>query len=234
MNLIDKMKNPNWWKRTSVVTYIFIALNLLIYFLMIIIWGTTESSRVLLHAGAMFRPIIIQYNQWWRLFTAGFIHIGIEHLLMNLLSLYFVGMELERITGHWRFLCIYLLSIVGGNTLSFALSSSSVVSAGASTGIFGLFAAYVVLAKLYPLSSYLQERGKTFSMLIIANIVLNLFSGTIDMWGHIGGAVFGALATLMIGIPKSGKQNLVRRLQIITVVIILFVLLIFIGINRTI
>ncbi|MBK0347532.1 rhomboid family intramembrane serine protease [Aerococcaceae bacterium zg-ZJ1578] len=232
MNLIHKLKNPIWWQQTPILTYLLIIINLCIYLMMIVTWGTTETSEVLLQAGAMFRLSIILFGQWWRLFTAGFIHIGVEHLLMNLLSLYFAGIELERITGHWRFLCIYLLSIVGGNALSFALASGSVISAGASTGIFGLFAAYIVLAKLFPSSRYLKDRSQTFTMLIVVNLGLNIFSGTIDMWGHIGGAIFGALATLMVGIPNQDKQSWLKRILVIIAIIALFMLLIFVGFKK--
>ena len=68
-----------------------------------------------------------------------FIHIGLEHLALNLLTLYFSGSTARTaIRQMGVFLALYLISGVGGNILSFALSSN--ISAGASTSLFGFLA----------------------------------------------------------------------------------------------
>ena len=47
-------------------------------------------------------------GHWWQLITSGFLHIGIIHLAVNMLSLYMIGPTLERFVGRIRFLVIYL------------------------------------------------------------------------------------------------------------------------------
>lgn len=232
---MNQLKNRNWWKDTPVLTYFIVGVNLLVYAWMLFTFSTTESSQALILTGANFRPMIVIFNEWWRLLTAGFIHIGFEHLAMNLLSIYFVGTELERIMGKWRFLMVYLISILGGNVLSFALANSGTLSAGASTGIFGLFTAYIVLGQMYPESAYLKMRAQSFTTLIVLNIVLNIFSGRVDNWGHLGGALFGALITAVIGIKYQSHQiSKIQQVLLFGFMIVLFVILIHIGMRQTI
>ena len=229
---MEKIKNPEWWRQAPFVTYILLTLNIAVFIWMLFVFGTTQSSEALVRTGANFRPFIVHFNEWWRLLTAGFIHIGIEHILMNMVSLYFVGIELEKILGHGRYLVIYLISVLGGNVVSFGLASAGALSAGASTGIFGLFAAYIVLGRLYPQSSYLRQRGQTFMTLFVINVLMNLFSGTIDNWGHMGGALMGALMTAAIGIKQYHPLTKKQRLLIFISIILLLILFIFIGIQR--
>lgn len=66
------------------------------------------------------------------------------------------------------------------------LLTPQVVSAGASTSLFGLFAAVVGLA-YFTKHPFLQQIGRMFTVLIVANLVMNLFSlGNVSIWAHIG------------------------------------------------
>ena len=64
-------------------------------------WRESKCSQ-LDRLGAKYNPLIIQ-GELWRLFTPMFIHIGLEHLALNLLTLYFLGVQLEQLFGKWRF-----------------------------------------------------------------------------------------------------------------------------------
>ena len=57
-------------------------------------------------------------DQWWRFFTAIFVHAGIVHLLLNLTTQYRLGFDVERSIGHVRVMIIYLSSGVFGFLLS--------------------------------------------------------------------------------------------------------------------
>ena len=70
-------------------------------------------------------------TEWWRLFTAMFVHIGVIHIALNMYCLWSLGPLAERLFGRWKFLSLYLLSGVGGNVLSVALHPT-LVAAGAS------------------------------------------------------------------------------------------------------
>ncbi len=73
-----------------------------------------------------------------------FFTLGLCILFLNMVTLYYIGAQVEAIYGHWRYLGIYLLSGIAGNIASFAFGTPNSVSAGASTALFGLFGAFVI------------------------------------------------------------------------------------------
>ena len=54
-------------------------------------------------------------GEWWRLFTAGFVHFGILHIVFNMFILYLIGQVLEPAIGPWRFTAIYIASLLAGS-----------------------------------------------------------------------------------------------------------------------
>lgn len=201
---------------------------ILVYGLTILKYGTSEDAYVILEMGGKFNPLIIENNQWWRLVTAGFIHIGLTHILMNGISLYYLGSELEQAIGSLRFLGIYISSVLGGNLLSFAFNIEN-ISAGASTGVFGLFAAIIALSILYPQSSLLKQRAHSFIFLILFNVVSGIMTPGLDNLGHIGGAIVGFLVMLCMG-TKQKKLTAKLRGLILIALIILVIGLMYLGI----
>ena len=59
---------------------------------------------------------LIRPWMWWQLLTSGFVHSPhfIWHILGNMLGLFFLGREVERVLGKWEFLRFYLIAIVVG------------------------------------------------------------------------------------------------------------------------
>lgn len=212
------------------VTYLFLGINITVYLVTLWRFGTTENTLALLFMGAKFSPLIIAEQQWWRLLTAAFLHIGSQHLIMNGITLYFLGQELENIMGHWRFTLVYLIAAIGGNIFSFAFSPS--VSAGASTALFGMFASIIVLSKMYPRVYALRQRASTYTVLIVLNVINGLLVPGIDNWGHFGGAIYGALATLIVGLSVKSATSKKERLLALVIGVILTVLLIMYGIHQ--
>lgn len=218
-------------RRKPYVTYFFLAVNILVYGYMLLRYGTTQSSEALLLTGANYTPLIVLENEWWRLISAAFIHIGFTHILMNGISLFYLGQDLEQFMGHGRFAFIYLVSAIGGNLFSYAFSSNT-VSAGASTAIFGLFAAYVALGRLYSHVPILQQRAASYTVLIAINFINGILSGGVDNWGHLGGAVYGLVITIAIGLPNYHRLTGRQRFLALLVLLILSGVLVFIGIQK--
>ena len=69
--------------------------------------GLDIDGRVLFAFGAKYREAILE-GQWWRLITAGFLHGGMWHILMNSYALFIVGSQVEQEYGANRYLVIYL------------------------------------------------------------------------------------------------------------------------------
>src|ERR1700761_6025197 len=86
-------------------------------------------------------PAAFMDGQWWRLVTAGFLHGGIFHILMNSWVLFDLGAQVEAIYGAARMWVIYFIATVGGFYLSALLSPG--VSIGASAGLCGLIGAMI-------------------------------------------------------------------------------------------
>lgn len=203
-----KNKYYNTIKRGPWVTWLLLGSQCLVFLLMTIqgiyyglgIDGTT-SLGLLVKYGAMNQQIVMETGQYWRFVTPIFIHIGWLHLLVNSMTLYFIGFRLEGLIGHLPFMGVYLLSGVVGNLASFALGNPQTISAGASTALFGMFAYFYALGKIYPYHQQIRFMGQQMGTLIVVNLVFNLFSSQIDMWGHLGGAVGGFLLAFIVGIP---------------------------------
>ena len=137
----------------------------------------------------------------WRLWSSTFLHGGLIHLAMNMACLLSFGPLLERMTGHIKFLSLYLISAIGSGIISMKFNGD-VVSIGASGAIFGIFGSlmmYVlVMGKRFGLTydsilAYMKE-GLIF---IGVNLVYSLRPG-IDMSAHLGGLLVGAGTGLFI------------------------------------
>ncbi|MBI0107676.1 rhomboid family intramembrane serine protease [Lactobacillus sp. W8089] len=197
-----------------------------------ILQGGSENISALVAAGAKVNGLVAQ-GQWWRLITPIFVHIGWQHILINSLTLYFMGQQLEFLYGPLKFIGLYLLSGIGGNLMSFAFGSSASLSAGASTSLFGLFGLYVTLGLIFRKNEVIRQWAQQFLLLIILNLGTDIFMGGIDIWGHIGGALTGCLLGFVISVPQT--QNSLSRLgRIISIVILLVsaVVLYQIGVAR--
>jgi rhomboid protease GluP len=102
-------------------------------------WGL--ALRLL---GANDPALTLGQGQYWRLLNACFLHGGLAHLAMNMLSLLSLGPLLERLCGPWRFAGLYLFCGLCGSLLSAALGHPGVPSLGASGAILGLAGALLV------------------------------------------------------------------------------------------
>lgn len=218
----------NSFHKKPIVTYGLIAVNLLV-FIGMTLSGGTQNAVNLIAWGAKYNPLIIQ-GELWRLFTPMFIHIGLEHLALNLLTLYFLGVQLEQLFGKWRFLALYLISGVGGNILSFALSSN--ISAGASTSLFGLFGAYLMLGESFRQNQYIRMISRQFLVLIVLNLGFDLFAGGIDIWGHLGGLLAGFLASYAVGVPNVGTIPRMKRIVSVVALVVVYGLLLQTGFDH--
>lgn len=142
-------------------------------------------------------------GEWYRLLTAGFVHSGIVHLLVNTYALYALR-DLERVFGGRRYLAVYLVSVVAGNYLALKQTSPLSIGCGASSGVCGVVAAYVAARlanrRVAPVTA--STFGWVAQIVGLNLVVQALSSGTgsrIDQWGHLGGALGGAAAAMVLG-----------------------------------
>nr|WP_066395953.1 rhomboid family intramembrane serine protease [Cytobacillus eiseniae] len=194
-------------------TYVFMVIQVAVFLLMEWVGSSTDTSTLIKY-GAKFNPLILE-GEWWRFITPVFLHIGFMHLLMNTMSLYFLGMAVEQIYGKARFLIIYLIAGFGGSLASFLLSPS--LSAGASGAIFGLFGSLLYFGVIYP-KLFFRTMGYNILIILGINLVFGFSMPGIDNAGHIGGLIAGFLATGIVHFPKKKRLGLQLLFLIITIV----------------
>ena len=213
--------------KRPLVTISLIVANIVVYILMTVAGGST-NPLVLIKFGAKVNEYILM-GQWWRLITPVFIHIGLTHIVVNMVTLYFIGMQIEYLFGASRYLLIYLVSGLCGNIASFVFNPNS-VSAGASTALFGLFGAYLMLGEAFRENVYIRLMSRQFLALVILNIAFGFF-GNIDLAGHLGGLFGGFLIAYVLGVPKVGSVSKLKRITAAGALIVIFRLMLYSGFN---
>jgi rhomboid protease GluP len=188
------------------IVYSVLAINLLIWVITEFIGGSRDPL-ILRQLGAI-TYLDINNGEYWRFFSAIFLHVGAVHLAVNCLSLLIMGGLLERIFGHFRFTTVYIVSGVAGSAFSYSMIPFLGVGAGASGAIFGCVGA---LAGFFLINrSSMGEMGKQNlnAVLVLAgiNFTFGFIMPGIDNWAHLGGFVVGAILGLGIT-PRTGDLN---------------------------
>lgn len=178
---------------------VLIGINVIAFLIGLISPGTGAQME---HAGCFGVLHLLYDNEFYRLVTAAFLHADAEHLLFNMLLLYFCGEIVEKSLGGFRTLILYLASAVCGNLLSAAyeLSTGSYYeSIGASGAVFGLTGAllFLVIVRKGAAAHISMKR------MVIA-ILLSLYSGFstayVNNAAHVGGLLSGFLLAFVLSI----------------------------------
>lgn len=172
------------------------------------IMGSTTDTMFMVHHGAMYGPLVLEYGEYYRLFTCMFLHFGVQHLLYNMLLLIFVGDMLEKIVGKVRYLVIYLAGGLAGNLLSMAVAMRTgdyAVSAGASGAIFAVLGALFCLVvrnrdRINP------ELGKRLALMTLLSLVQGFTQAGTDNMAHLGGFL-GGIVLCLIFCHKNSIRN---------------------------
>jgi len=157
-------------------------------------------------------PAYVAAGQWWRLITAAFLHVGLLHLAFNMLALLVFGSELERMLGRWRYLGLYLVSVLGGATAIQLFGAPGGAVAGASTAIYGLLGGLGVLMIVH------RQNLRGLLTLLAINLFISFLPG-VSLIGHLGGFFAGMLSA---GIFVAARTR--PALQILGVAVLVVVL----------
>lgn len=150
-------------------------------------------SNVLIAFGAKENDLINQ-GQYWRFVTPIFLHANLLHIGLNMLNFAVLGVFIERLIGHMRFLLIYLVTGVISILASYYFMPQE-VSVGASGAIFGLVGAYSIFVFIHRRAFH---NGGIPALLwlvfvIVGNLSIGLFVPNIDNYAHVGGLLSGCL-----------------------------------------
>jgi len=175
-------------------------------------------SEYLLSIGAIFGPSIILDDEIWRLITAMFLHGGIEHIAMNMLSLWFIGRVVESWFDRVSYISIYFISGIVGGLVSIYMHPIT-VGIGASGAIFGIFGALsgMVIVHRKRMEEQFKSFMKQFGIILLLNLVIGVVFQSVDLSAHIAGLIVG-----MIGGAMVAKSYKMIYIAIMTIFMILF------------
>lgn len=156
--------------------------------------------------GVLGYEIQVDPSQSWRLLAAMFVHVGLQHFVLNMVTLYFIGRIAEDLFGSKAFLALYLLSGLMGNLFVLVFSPLA-VAAGASTALFGIFGAIASL-RFIARSPYIHYLSQRYTSLILINILFSFMPG-ISLAGHLGGLVGGGILAFVF--PVYGEQDSLKK-----------------------
>lgn len=133
--------------RTMVTTLIII--NVVLYLADGLLTAQTHSITYTLAAkpSSLTNPL-----QWWQLITYGFAHApSPSHILFNMLTLWFLGRDVEAVYGRYEFLRLYLVMLLTGSVAWTAIANLEGATDVASVmfGASGAVAGVVVLFALH-------------------------------------------------------------------------------------
>lgn len=171
----------------------------------------------------------IKKGEYLRMFTSAFLHVDQMHLIFNMLTLYFFADNVVDAVGIWKFVVIYLGSLLFGGlfTLNYHKNNLYYSAVGASGAVMGVLYAAIML---YPEMSLafmfipIPIPGYIFGIgyLLYSIYGMKKSVGNIGHSAHIGGAIGGFAITLLLQ-PEVFTDN--RRMVIILAIpiILLFV-----------
>ncbi|GAA4493426.1 hypothetical protein GCM10023172_01940 [Hymenobacter ginsengisoli] len=199
--LLPVLRGLFWPTRQCWAVPVLIDLNLLVWLAMT--WSGVSATAPTGHELARWGSNVTGLTwpgQPWRLVTSLFVHGGVAHLLLNMASLWLLGVLLEARTGGARLLAAYLASGVAASAATLWYHSGGINSTGASGAIFGLYGLLLMLllSKKIVLDKW-DRRGMLGLVLylVLSNLVSGL-TGNIDNIAHLGGLLMGLLVAVPI------------------------------------
>jgi membrane associated rhomboid family serine protease len=210
-------------RRTPIINYLLIAVNIIVFMLQ---WSAGANQESVVYEFALIPASFsdgIDLSEIRDVFTSMFMHAGLMHLLGNMIYLWIFGDNVEDAMGHFTYLLFYL---AGGFAASIAHilvnPGSQIPTVGASGAIAAALGAYLVLyprsrvATFIPLGFFMTLRMLPASIVLIMWFVLQLFNGVLTLgaadvggtafWAHIGGFVFGAFIALFFRGKRQTRQ----------------------------
>jgi membrane associated rhomboid family serine protease len=195
----ERVRHSQLWSAPAVL--VLILLNV-IAFLFEISVGDLNDPEILHRVGALDPYAVVAQGEYWRLFTALFLHGGFTHLLFNVFALYVLGPSLERAIGTVRFAACYLISglassagVVGLMVLGFVQVAELVGASGCIMGIVGAWAGFLLRHRHMPQA---KQRLGNVVVIIVIQIAFDLSTPQVSMAAHLCGLIAGFFLGLIL------------------------------------
>ncbi len=165
-----------------------------------------------------------------RLFSSGFLHVDFQHLLFNMLTLYFFADTVIAYIDTFGFIMVYITSLLSGNLLSlyFHKNDYHYTAVGASGAVTGVLFSAILLQPGMSLYLFFIPIPIPAYVFGIAYLLYSIYGmkNKIDNIGHdahFGGAIGGYIVTLILA-PWVFQVNMLMVGLLAIPIVLLFVL----------
>lgn len=201
-------QQPAEEKLRLTASLVLVIINIIV-FLYCDLFASEAALGKLYGWGALYGPAVVYEKEYYRLLSYMFLHMGINHVGNNMILVFFLGSEAERVLGKWRFFFVYFSSGIVAGIVSIVynmLGGHPVSSVGASGAGFGLIGAVISLLLLDR-----RQKGKELVKRVLLFAALSLYAGFseqgIDNAAHVGGLVAGAAVTALLVLIRRRKSE---------------------------
>jgi len=164
------------------------------------------SGQTLFQLGAM-QPIAVASGQFWRLFTAMFLHAGILHIALNAYFFYLFGRTVEGSFGRTWMVVIYLVSGFVASVASYAFGPVTTLAVGASGAIAGVFGAFIAYAYRRRHMALHAANLRMALTVIVLNALIAFGYRAIDWRAHVGGLIAGFVIGYLADQPAAQQRR---------------------------
>ncbi|HEY4779680.1 MAG TPA: rhomboid family intramembrane serine protease [Solirubrobacterales bacterium] len=182
-------------------TFVLIAINLIVYLIEVAGSGINDPSTKIFENYALAGPFVAE-GEWYRLVTAGFLHLDLLRIILYASTLLLAGRMLEPLLGTLRFTFIYFTSLLAASFGALLLNSNE-LTVSALGAAFGLLAASVVLTRTR--GSHSKEFTTCFAALIAINLIGSFIAADATAGDYLGGVVGGLICAILIVAGDRGK-----------------------------
>jgi rhomboid protease GluP len=230
-------KRRSLWT-SAPATYVLVGINCAVFLAMLLrgVSALSPTPEQLMHWGANNAGSVLINDQWWRIITAMFVHVGVLHLATNMWCLWNLGLLAEPLMGSFGVMAVYVLTGAAGNLLSVLWNGLRYdvahvphqgfdplmyfpPGAGASGAVFGIAGALIILLKSTRLPvppEELKRLRKSVIYFAAINLVIGLGISlpalssrtgiSIDNSAHLGGVLCGLLFAAPM-VPRIGHSR---------------------------
>ncbi|MBP5282271.1 MAG: rhomboid family intramembrane serine protease [Lachnospiraceae bacterium] len=176
-------------KEVPFVSVTLVAINIIVFFV------SERNGRQFFDMGALSVEGVLMKGEYERFLWYMFLHSGMEHLVNNMVMLFFMGTMIEKEIGHLPYGVIYFLSGFGGGLISLYMKlmlGNSVGTVGASGAIFGLDGLLLAMVLFYrrPMPMVTPLR---VMLMIALSVYSGMTAGNVDNAAHLGGLLTGLI-----------------------------------------
>lgn len=169
----------------------------------------SPSFRSLLEMGMSGSTPVFQYDRWWTLISANYLHGGILHIAFNMFAINQLAPLITREYGPYRMFTIYTIGGIIGFTVSSLMGVKFTIGASAALCAFIGAALYYGKSRGGAYGNAVYRQIGTWAVMII---LFGLVMPNIDNWGHLGGMAGGFAIGFILGYSDKRKEGVLHKL----------------------